>query len=78
MNYVLDHPWMLLGGLVVIPMVGAGWLLLRSTDVVKRIVVLGLRAALMLIIVVLLAGPRAVREDDRMTVVGVLDISDSV
>ena len=47
-------------------------------DRLRRSVVVGLRTVVLLTLVVMLAGPRTVREHDNMTVIGVLDLSGSV
>ena len=77
-SYAFDHPWILLGSAIVVPLVIVGWLTLRMIDPIKRFVVLALRAALVLLVVLLLATPRLVRDDDRMTVVALIDVSESV
>jgi uncharacterized membrane protein len=73
-----DHPALLLLGLLLVPQVAAGWTGLRGLDPLRRVIVLGLRGALFALLVLMLAGPRTVREHDRLTVIGLLDVSDSV
>ena len=77
-NVVFDQPGLLWLSLLVVPIVGLGWRALTALDRLRRSVVLGLRAAVLLTLVVMLAGPRSVREHHDVTVIGVLDLSGSV
>lgn len=78
MRLYLDHPQLLLLGLLIPPLVVAGWLWLASMDRLRRATVLLARSALLLCLIVMLAGPRTVRRHDNLTVIGVLDVSGSV
>lgn len=78
MTLRFDQPAILLLGLAVIPLVVLSWRWLATMDRLRRTVVVALRAVVVLCLVVMLAGPRTVREHDDMTVIGVLDLSGSV
>jgi Ca-activated chloride channel family protein len=73
-----DQPHLLWLGLVAVPLLIIGWRSLALTDHLRRAVILGLRAILLLALVILLAGPHVQREHDHLTVIGLLDISGSV
>ena len=47
-------------------------------DRLRRTVVVGLRTVVLLCLIVMLAGPRTVREHNDLTVIGVVDLSGSV
>ena len=68
-----DQPAVLLLGLIVVPLVVLSWRLLSSMDRFRRTVVVALRVVVLLTLVVMLAGPRTVREHDGITVIGVID-----
>ncbi len=78
MNLRFDQPAVLLLGLVIVPLVVLSWRWLATMDRLRRTVVVALRAIVILSLIVMLAGPRTVREHDNMTVIGVLDLSGSV
>ena len=78
MNLQFDQPAILLVGLIVVPLVVLSWRWLAAMDRLRRTVVVALRTVVLLTLVVMLAGPRTVREHDNMTVIGVLDLSGSV
>ena len=78
LNLRFDQPAFLLLGLLVIPLLVIGWRAMSMSDHLRRGTALGLRAALLLIMTFLLAGPHMLREHDHMTVIGLLDISGSV
>ena len=78
MSLQFDQPAILLLGLVVVPLVVLSWRWLAVMDRLRRTVILALRTVVILTLVVMLAGPRTVREHDNMTVIGVLDLSGSV
>ncbi len=73
-----EKPLMLLLALVAVPLVLLGWFLLRTMDPLRRTVSLAMRAGLLLLVALMLAEPHAVREHDHLTVIGLLDVSDSV
>jgi Mg-chelatase subunit ChlD len=78
-NVRLDQPAMLLLALPCLALALASWRWLGgSMDPVRRGAVIGLRTAVLLALVVVLAGPRRVREHHYLAVIGVLDISGSV
>jgi len=78
MSLQFDQPWILALGLIVVPLVVLSWRCLAAMDRLRRTVVVALRTVVLLTLVVMLAGPRTVREHDNMTVIGVLDLSGSV
>jgi len=78
MSLQFDQPGILLLGLIVVPLAVLSWRWLTTMDRLRRTVVVALRTVVLLTLVVMLAGPRTVREHDNMTVIGVLDLSGSV
>ncbi len=78
MNVHFDQPGILLAGLLCVPLAVASWWWLAMMDPLRRSVVVMLRTGLLLCLVVMLAGPRTVREHNDLTVIGVLDLSGSV
>jgi Mg-chelatase subunit ChlD len=64
--------------LLALPLVVVGWRVLSAMDGLRRAVVLGLRTLLLLVLLVMLAGPHTLRRHDQLTVMGVLDVSRSV
>jgi Ca-activated chloride channel homolog len=73
-----DQPALLWLALLALPLLIVGIRTLRSMDPVRRTMTLGLRTVMLVLIVAMLAGPHAVREHDRITVIGLIDISGSV
>jgi Mg-chelatase subunit ChlD len=78
MNLSLDQPGMLWLGLVIVPIIWLGWRAMRSYDLLRRLTSVGLRCALLALVVLMLAGPRIDREHDHLTVIGLVDVSGSV
>ena len=78
LNLRFDQPQLLWLGLLAIPLLIIGWRSLALSDHLRRGVILGLRALVLLALVIMLAGPQMQREHDHMTVIGLLDISGSV
>ncbi len=78
MNLRFDQPELLGLGLLCVPLAVLGWRWLATMDRLRRTTVLLLRTAVILALVVMLAGPRTVREHHNLTVIGVLDLSGSV
>jgi hypothetical protein len=77
-NLRFDQPGLLWLALLLVPLIVASWRALVTQDRFRRSVVLLLRSALLLALVVCLAGPRLEREHHHVTVIGVLDLSGSV
>lgn len=73
-----DHPEFLWLGLLAFPLFLVGWRVLALADGLRRAVILTVRVLVLLLLAVVLAGPRLDREHDHLTVIGVLDISGSV
>lgn len=78
MNVRFEQPGLLLLGLLAVPLVLAGWRMLRGMDRVRMCTTLALRTLLLLVLVVMIAGPSRVREHNQVTVIGLVDISGSV
>ncbi len=78
MNVSFDQPTFLWLALVAIPIIVLGYRWLDATDALRRTVVTTLRAGLVIAVAVMLAGPRRVTEHDHLTVIGILDVSESV
>jgi uncharacterized membrane protein len=73
-----DQPWMLLVTLLALPLIVVGWRMLEGMDTVRRATVLVLRALVVALLALILAAPSTRREHDRLTVIGLLDVSGSV
>jgi len=74
----IEHPealWLLL---LAIPLVAAGWGLLSSGDRFRKGVIVGARLVVFVLLVFILAGLSRVHKHDRLTVIGLADISGSV
>ena len=78
MNLRFDQPAFLALALVLPPLAVLSWRWLSTMDRFRRAMVIGLRVTLGLCLIVMLAGPRTVREHNDLTVIGVLDLSGSV
>ncbi len=78
MSLRFDQPLFLLLAALAIPLLFFGWRALSLTDGLRRATILGLRAMLVVVFAVILAGPRMWKEHDHLTIIGVLDISGSV
>jgi Ca-activated chloride channel homolog len=78
LNIRFEQPALLLIGLLTLPLIVLGLRTLASIDPVRKWTALVLRTALLLMLAVVLAGPQAVREHDRMTVIALVDVSGSV
>ena len=78
MTLRFDQPGILLLGLAVAMLAVFSWRWLTSMDRLRRTVVVALRTVVLLCLIVMLAGPRTVREHNDLTVIGVLDLSGSV
>ena len=78
MNLHFDQPAFLWLALPCVAFALASWWWLDTMDRLRRAVVVGLRLMLLVCLLVMLAGPRTVREHNNLTVIGVLDLSGSV
>lgn len=78
MNLRFEQPEILLLGLLAIPLLYMGWRALRGMDTVRKWTTLTLRATLIALVLVMLAGPSRVQEHNQVTVIGLVDISGSV
>jgi Mg-chelatase subunit ChlD len=73
-----DQPALLLLALAIMPLLWVGWRATTGTDALRRVTILGARALLLAVAAVVLARPYTVRDHDQLTVIGLLDVSDSV
>ena len=78
MQLTFDHPALLLLLLLIVPLIGLGWRTLRASDSLRRGVVLLARTCVIALVAVILAGPRLLQEHHQLTVIGLLDVSESV
>ena len=78
MTLVFDHPSALWIAAVVLPMAALSWWMLRGTTVVRRVLIIGARAVLVLALAIILANPAIEHSHDDVTVIGVMDVSESV
>lgn len=78
-SYGLEHPEWLALLLIIIPVTAWGWWRLRRVmDSLRLAIVLGLRCIFLAMLVLLLCGPLKRSENEKMTVIGLVDISGSV
>lgn len=78
MPVTFEQPWWLLTALLAAPMGWLGWRWLSAMSAPRRASAVLLRAVLTALIAAMLAGASAVRSSDRVAVVAVIDVSDSV
>lgn len=78
MTFRFEQPELLWLSLLAVPLVLAGWRMLRGMDPVRKWTTLSLRTALLALLVFMLAGPSRVQEHNQVTVIGLVDISGSV
>lgn len=74
----VEHPealWLLL---LALPLGAAGWRLLASGDRLRTGVIVGMRVLVLSLLVLTLAGLSRIETHDRLTVIGLVDISGSV
>ncbi len=74
----VEHPELLWLLLLVIPVVALGWYSLRQVDGVRKWSAIGLRAVVLITLVLMLAGLRVRQSHDELTVIAVVDTSASV
>lgn len=78
MSISFDHPVFLWLLLLAAPIVWLGMRSLSSLDTVRRWTAIGIRLAVLLVLTLMLAGLQAVRTHEDLTVIAVLDQSESV
>ena len=78
MNIVIDQPLWLGAILIGLASAAAGWVILRAIPAGRRSVAVGARLVLFALLALALAGTQIVRTTDRLTVIGVVDMSESV
>ena len=77
-GFHFEQPWWLLSALVAVPLFWRAWRRLATLGVVRRAAVLVLRGVVVLLLAVLLARPSLTQIHDKVTVLAVIDRSDSV
>ncbi len=77
-GFAFNQPWWLLAALLVVPVVWLGRRSLRQLGRVRRTLAIALRAAVVLLLALLLARPVLSRRHDQLTVIAVMDVSRSV
>lgn len=77
MKFVFEHPWLLVSGVVAIPMVVLGLIALRYTDRARRLALPTVRLLLVIAIALALAVPSMRREHHDISVIALLDVSGS-
>jgi uncharacterized membrane protein len=75
---LFSHPWLLLTALVAVPMVALAWRSLASVGPVRRWLAAVMRVLVVLLLAVLLADPVLTQTHDQVTVIAVVDRSQSV
>lgn len=78
MGVGFEHPVWLWALLLVPACAAIGWSGFRSMSQSRRVVSIGLRALLIIVMVGMLAGVNAVRSTNRLAVVALVDVSESV
>ncbi|HRQ75694.1 MAG TPA: VWA domain-containing protein [Phycisphaerales bacterium] len=78
MNLRFEQPELLMLGVLAVPLAILGLRAMAGMDAVRKWAAVGLRVALLLLVVVVLAGPHSLREHNHMTVIAVVDISGSI
>ncbi len=78
MNFRLDHPELLLLLLLIVPIGWLGWTHLATVEPLRRGLAIGLRVAVLVLLVLMLAGLRAERRHTDLTVIAVVDQSPSM
>jgi len=73
-----DQPQYLWLLLLAAPLLYTGWRMLRALDPVRRWTAVGLRLAILIVLVLMLAGLQTVRWHEDLTVVAVVDQSESI
>lgn len=73
-----DQPAMLYLALLALPLIVIGWRSLSAMDRLRRTSAIGLRTLVLMAIALVLANPRIEREHDNLTVIGLIDVSNSV
>lgn len=77
-GFYFGQPWWLLASVAIVPLVWLARRNLASLGPARRILAIGLRVAVILLLVVLLARPMLVRKSRRATVIAVVDRSRSI
>lgn len=73
-----EQPWWLLLALLALPVIVSGMISLRSMSRVRAWSVVLLRSLLIALVACMLAGASTVRRTDRLAVIAVVDVSESV
>lgn len=77
-GFYFGQPWWLVASVAVVPLIWLARRNLGSLGAARRILAIGLRTVVILLLVVLLARPMLVRKSRRATVIAVVDRSRSV
>ena len=72
------HPWWLLATLVAVPLVWLTWRGLAAIGAKRRVVAIGLRVLVVLLLAILLADPAVTQTHDQVTLIAVFDRSQSI
>ncbi len=78
MTIRFDQPTLLYALVLVLPLAAAGWAWMRGMSPLRRSVSILVRTGLVAVLVAMLAGASSVRTTDRLAVVVVIDVSESV
>jgi len=77
-TFRIDHPEWLWCAVILPPLLVLGWRATSGFDPLRRLSAIGLRSIVFVGLLIVLAGPRAEREHDHLTVIGLFDVSGSV
>jgi uncharacterized membrane protein/Mg-chelatase subunit ChlD len=77
-TFHVAHPWWLLAALVAVPAVLLAWKGLDAVGPRRRIVVVAVRTLVILLLALLVAEPLLARKHDQVTLIAILDRSQSV
>ena len=75
---LFNHPWWLLAALAAVPMVALAWRALAAVGPVRRYLAAAVRVIVVLLLALLLADPVLTQKHDQVTVIAVVDRSQSV
>ncbi|MGB2821222.1 MAG: VWA domain-containing protein, partial [Phycisphaerae bacterium] len=77
-GFHFEQPWWLVVALIVLPIVYLAWRSLQTLGVVRRVMAVALRVAVVLLLAAVLGRPTVTRTHDRLTLLAVIDRSRSI
>jgi uncharacterized membrane protein len=77
-GFYFSQPWWLVGCLLLVPIVWLGWRNLTALGPVRQVLAIVLRCVVIIILLALLARPMLTRKSQRLTLIAVIDRSQSI